>query len=138
MKKIFLLLMFLLIGCGGGGGGSSSSITGPTYPPAISNLSYSPKSASLNEGNGAVTVYASYDYADADGDLQSFKISDTLGFLVITEGDLSSVVGGKTAGNIYGTVIVKTTSKGTTTFQFWVVDKKGNESNKLSGTFTVS
>lgn len=131
MKKLILLaLSFIVLGCSSGGGGGNSP-TGPSgSAPAISNLNYSPHSVTVGSGGGAATVTGTINFIDADGDVTTLYI-----------GSVSSTLtgmSGLTSGTIQVTAIVDTTTARSETFQVWVKDSQGHESNKLSGTFTVN
>jgi hypothetical protein len=54
----------------------------------------------------------------------------------VTSGSLQ--VSGVTDGTIVNTIVINTSAVGTFTFQYWVIDSKGNASNKLTAIFTVS
>lgn len=123
-------VLLLLIACGGGGGddGNGGNI------PGISNLQYSPKSASLNEGGGAVTVTGTIDFVDLDGDVVSLTISGSSTTTVLPVSNL----GGITAGSIAIVAVVETTSAGDFPFSISITDSKGSVSNTLIGSFIVN
>ncbi len=129
MKRyIWLLCLLVLIGCSNG-----SSPTSPSNAPAISNLNYSPRTATVGQGGGAVTVTGTIDFIDLDGDVTTLILSTTGGEI---SGPIQGI-SGMTNGTIAITAIVSTTTAGNYSFQVWVVDSRGNASNKLTGTFTV-
>lgn len=131
---LFALLAFIALGCSSGGGGGSSP-TGPSgSAPGISNLQYSPHSATVGQGGGAVTATGTIDFIDADGDVSSFKITGN-------GTEKTYPVAGATgikSGTIYITAVSDTTTARSGTFQVSVIDSQGHESNKLTGTFTVN
>jgi len=134
MKKIILLCVLLVYGCSSGG---DSSPTAPTLgnAPSISSLSYSPKSASVGQGGGSITVSGSFDCIDLDGDVTTLKISSDG---ITIDGPIAWDSNLKVDTVVFAVVGADTTIPETSTFQVWVVDSKGNASNKLTGTFTVS
>lgn len=136
MKKLIaLLVLSFLYSCGSGGG---SSDTTSNHAPAISNLYLSPASANVGQGSGAVTIYGHYNFIDSDANITSAVInwSDTLG----QSGTLSfdSGLNGYSAGSAYFTVVGDTAVASTTSFEFYLTDSTGLQSNKLTGTWTVS
>jgi hypothetical protein len=117
------LLAFVLSACGGAGSA-----------PVISNLVFSPTSAVLNQSGGLVVVSAQFDFEDPDGDL-------TAGHVATSSGEQLSVaiqgLDGVRSGTLAGGIQVSTANLGRFTFQLWVSDSRGNQSNRLSATFDV-
>jgi len=132
-KKIYILCFIItgvlfIAGCGSSGGGDSNQA------PVISNLLFSPSSASLGQEGGSVTVTGYVDFVDTDGDLATLRLTSSAGAdmtIPITGFD------GQTSGTINGGFSVSTESIGTYSFEVWLIDIQGNSSNKLSGTFEV-
>jgi len=133
-----LVLVIILAGlfsimpsCGGGGGGSS-----PGSAPVISSLSWWPQTATYMEGGGALDVKFDLLYSDSDGDIKTLRVTDS------DEGnithDISTTIGSSTSGLLTFYIPADTSKIGTFTFQIWLIDSKGNSSNQLSGSFTVS
>ena len=140
MRLIALACLFLvIIGCGGGGGGSQGN-PGANHLPAISNLHYSPQSASLNSGGGAITVTATYDFTDSGKDVKSAVITtyDPAGAVLSTTAVDASSLSGLASGTAYGSAVVSTTTAGNFSFDIYLVDAANGVSNKLRGTFTVN
>lgn len=127
--SVFIAITFTT--CGGGGGGSS-------HAPNISNLEFSPQSASLNQGGGTVAVTGFVDFIDDGGDVSSVTIKawDSEGTLVT---DMTILVSGSgaTAGTLQGLVSVDTTETGSYTVELFCTDSQGSNSNSLSGTFDI-
>lgn len=143
MKKVFMavVLMVALCGCGGGGGSSSSdSSPASSHVPGIAGLSYSPKSAALNSGGGAVTITGSFNFIDASGDinLMTINIQDatTLEVLNTVRTPITNT-GGITAGVINFQVIGGTTKAGSYICNIHVNDAANNFSNPLTATFII-
>jgi len=125
-----LLLVVFMAGCGGGGGGGEGE---STHAPVISNLRFSPTFATFRQGTVTVTGYI--DFTDSEGDLATLRLTSSAAGVDITQPITG--ISGQTSGTIYGVFYVSTESVGTYTFEVWVIDSKGNSSNKLSGTFEI-
>jgi len=125
---VVLLIAGSLTSCGDGGGGGGSSTA-----PAISNLRFSPTSATFRQGGGTVAVTGYVDFTDPDGDISTLRLTSSAG------ADITSPVTGisGTAGTLYGIFNVPRDSIGILTFEVWVIDGQGNSSNKLTGTFEI-
>jgi hypothetical protein len=123
---------FAIIPACGGGGGSSS----PGSAPVISSLSWVPQSAIHMEGGGSVDVKFDLLYRDSDGDIKTLRVTDSDGG-DFSE-DISATMGGSTSGLLTFYIPADTSIIGTFTFQIWLIDSRGNASNHLSGSFTVS
>ncbi len=124
-------LFFIMSSCGGGGGGSS-----PGSAPVISSLSWWPQTATYMEGDGALDVKFDLLYSDPDGDIKTLRVTDSDGGNITH--DISTTIGSSTSGLLTFYMTADTSKIGTFTFQIWLIDSKGNSSNQLSGSFTVS
>lgn len=136
----FFVVGGMLLVCGCGGSDELSNDPGDTVEtqskvPAISNLFYTPLSATQYEGGGSIDVEAIVDFIDHDKDIVSVKIAiggvDALD--VPTPGS-----SGSETGVLYVKVMVSTLETGSQTFSIRAVDSEGHESNKLYGTFSVN
>ncbi len=105
----------------------------------ISNLQYSPSSATQGQGGGAVTVTGAYDFGDAGGDVVSstFIPYDSQGKAGTPITSTISNVAGVKAGTIYFYYSADTTVKGVFTGKLYVTVSTGATSNTLTGTFSV-
>ena len=138
MKLLVLpLLLALIAGCGGGGGGSSQ----PQHAPTISNLQYTPQSATLNQDGGLINVTGTLDFNDIDGNLSTLTINiyDSNG-TPLAPPTTSQIQGasGVTSGTIGIVVAVNTTVAGSYSFGIHVTDSIGLQSNVIMRTFIVS
>jgi hypothetical protein len=133
MKKLSVLFLAgILLGCGGGGGG------GGGHTPAISNLQYSPASATVDDGGGTVSVSGSFDFTDSGGDLARMVLTTyDANHIEIQSIPIPAPLPGVTAGTLFGTVTIDTSAPGVFTFTVLLYDSAGNASNLLSGTFSV-
>ena len=127
------LLVAALWSCGGGGGGGGGGSIDST--PSISNLSFSPTSALQGDGNGSITVTGTINFADAGGDLTTLHLTNPLGQSI--SAPISGLAGVK-SGTIQGQVTVSTQTPGHYTFQVYVSDSLGLNSNTLSGSFDIN
>jgi len=130
-----------LAGCGGGGDGGGGVIL-VNSTPSISNLQYSPTSATLNQGGGSITINGTYDFIDNGADLaggsvtvKAFDINNIQ--TVNTNTPITANVAGLTSGTLSGPATADTTVAGTFNFILYITDSNGNKSNELTGTFTV-
>jgi len=69
------LAVLVSMSCGGGGGSSASTPATTPNSPQISGLQYTPQTANLNEGNGAITITAIINFTDPDGDVATVTIN---------------------------------------------------------------
>jgi len=130
-----------LAGCGGGGDGGGGVIL-VNSTPSISNLQYSPTSATLNQGGGSITINGTYDFIDNGADLAggsvTVKAFDLNNIQTInTNTPITANVAGLTSGTLSGPATADTTVAGTFNFILYITDSNGNKSNELTGTFTV-
>jgi len=125
-----------------GRGGASNRLSGAfevlprdtTYhPPMVSGLKYAPATA-VRSANGTVSINASLDFADTGADVASLRLTTSAGAdLTVPLGALN----GLSSGTAAGMFVVSTDVAGKYTFEAWLVDSAGTESNRLSGTFEV-
>jgi hypothetical protein len=136
------IIVFLsLTGCGdGGGGGTIVYFVNST--PSISNLHYSPTSATLNQGGGSIAINGTYDFIDYGADLaggsvtvKAFNLNNIQ--TINTTTPITGNIAGLTSGTLTGPATADTTVAGTFNFVLYITDSKGNKSNELTGTFTV-
>jgi hypothetical protein len=120
--------LVVLTACGGGSGGS----VGMTRPPTISNLQYSP--ANAVQGSGSVTVTGSFNFTSPGGNLSTLQLATSAG---ANQSFPLSGAAGQTSGMLSATFAVSIATVGHFTFEVWVVDGQGRQSNHLAGTFDV-
>ncbi len=71
--KIFFICLFLSA-CGSGSD-TATTQQPAAHIPAISNLSYSPKTAVLNSGGGQIAVALSFNFYDLGGDINQVNMN---------------------------------------------------------------
>jgi hypothetical protein len=140
----YLVIACLLFsGCGGGGSDSAPATTTPpptSHTPEISNLQYSPQTATQNQGNGTVTVTGTINYTDQGGDIASVtinKYTSSAQFLSTSKIPVQDK-SGLVSSSINITSTADTTVAAGYIFEVLVTDLSGNSSNKLAGNFTVT
>jgi hypothetical protein len=136
VRFLALGLLCLSLACGGSSdpivNGGNQPKSG--HPPQISNLILTPTTAELNSGSGVTTVSFMVDFSDVDSDVNQARL--TYGSKSIVGGVQDGM--GYSSGTVWGAVELSTASLGTTNIQLSLIDSQNNESNVLSGTFTVT
>lgn len=130
-------VMLAIAGCGGGDGDSINYGGGAT--PVISASVFTPESARINDNGGQITVIATINFSDPDGDLRSATINilDDAGNTITSQVITIANVDGVTSGTIQGVVTVSTTTVGDFTVRVFVTDSLNLQSNQLEGVFSV-
>lgn len=121
-----LLLLLILTGCGGGGGSS------PSETPAVSNLVLLP--------GGTGKFDARLDYTDQGGDVASLTVVvyDANGAKLGSSTARITDVAGRTSGTIQGALNFSSISAGDYTFEIYLTDNGGLQSNKISRGFSAT
>jgi hypothetical protein len=149
-KSIFVLTILFVIlfisGCAGGGteAGNPAQSAGPYESDSadsmlsISNLDYAPTSTEV--GGGEINVTGSVDFMDEDGNVSFLIIdiidSDNRQVEQITE--TIEGLSGQTSGTVDFTLTIDTEFQEDYTFEVYIMDETDNESNVLTGTFSVT
>lgn len=114
-----------------------TSVT-PTPPApsfAISNLSYTPSVVKIRMCSTTYTITGTLSFANANGGVARLRFTTSIG------SDTTILVPGgenQTSGSLIGYfTFAMPTEPQSYTFQVWVIDGKGNQSNKLSGSLQV-
>jgi N-acetylneuraminic acid mutarotase len=129
-------LPFAYGGCSGGGGDGGETLNAPD----ISNLFYTPKSADLGSGGGSISMFASIDFVDADGNVSTVTINvfDSTGNQIDSNTDPIQGASGITSGTIQGTYNINTSVEDDYTFDVFITDTTNLTSNILTGTFIIT
>jgi hypothetical protein len=133
MKNILLLSVLLALSFSlscGGRGSSSSSGSGAPGAPSISNLQYSPNTF-LSQISKNFTINGRVDFYDPDGNVSKLTIKTPYGT------NSTAVNTTATSGQLTASVSFTTNETGKFSFEVWVTDATGLESNHLSGTITI-
>ncbi len=113
--------------------GSPSAADAAGDSPTITGLSISPSTAELDSSGGMVVVTVGFTFWDSDMNITTVKL-----IIDGTEEIDSLDISGETTGTVSLTLLLPTTQTGTQSISVSVLDIRDNESNTLSGTFTVS
>jgi len=127
------LLSTLATGGGGGGDGGGPVTPVTNTPPQISNLQLSQDSVDFLAGGGTILIQAQLTYTDPEADVVNVRVEVSDGTSLTVP--VPSLPG--SSGTIVGAVSLSTSVSGTFQAEVWVVDQRGNESNRLTTTFTV-
>ena len=135
--RFLILALFAVAACSGGGGGGSSGSSTVSVPPSISNLRFSPAFASFNSGN--TTITATVAFSAPRGNLSTITMTtfSASGQELSSGSAALQGVTGQTTGNVSGTAQFATTVPGAFSFQVFVTDASGLQSNVLTGSFSV-
>lgn len=152
MKKLLCIVFVIaLLGCKKGessptaptttsSGGTTTTTTTTTTTgnnaPTVSDLFVLPSEKHVGAGGGAVSVAIVFYYNDQDGDVTTTYFQPTGEAIASKDLTTSSTYQGGYDGTGFS-LNVDTSQAKTVTFKVWAVDSKGNESNKLSGKFSV-
>jgi hypothetical protein len=103
-------------------------------PPVISNLTYSPTSATYNPSGGQAFIDCSLDFADINCDAAFVKYQLNYSDGTADGGGtaLSSGLKGKPSGTLHFTIGVPLAYLETWTIWIWVVDDPGGDGGVLS------
>jgi hypothetical protein len=124
-----LIVSLLTLSCGGGGGSNSGGSGGPGAP-SISNLQTGPF-IFLSKFSRNYTVTGRVDFYDPDGNVSKVNIKTPFG----TNSTAANTTA--TSGQLTASVSFTTNETGQFSFEVWVTDATGLESNHLSGTITI-
>lgn len=116
--------------------GCSDDDGGPGAAPIISELHSSPETLTLNQIG---TLSGSIHFFDPDYDVVSivFAVTPPQGSPQQTDPSPVSGVWGVEEGTIQWQLSVNAMAEDVWHFDIWLLDSKGNESNRLSGSFDV-
>jgi hypothetical protein len=136
-----LLLGFLLVsGCSGGG----TEVGNPEFaasdtPPSISNLVYScTSSTNVETGEEEIILTGSVDFAEDDGNISNLIIDiiDSDGFQIEFMTETIEGFYGQTSGTVEFAVNIDA-EPGDYIFEIYIMDEANNESNVLTGEFSI-
>lgn len=104
-------------------------------PPRISGLTYEPIEG---EAGGNITITGQLSYFDRDGDVVSFsaRVSSPSGTATIGPAAVESI--GQPEDDVGFQLIVAAVVAGTYSFDVWVTDADGNDSNALTGSIEAN
>lgn len=136
----FLCLIIASCTGGGGGGGATTIPSSSSHTPVISALTLAPNYAVQNQGDGEAEVSFNFDIADSGGDiaLLTLIVYDAQHRVLFSGTDAIQGAAGITSGYINGTFFADTTTPGNYSFEFYVTDAAGVDSNHLTSSFTIT
>jgi N-acetylneuraminic acid mutarotase len=139
IHTISLLTLLALAGCGGDGSEPAGNGNAVNVAPSISNFVLTPAIVELNDSGGQVDVLGSFDFSEPDGNLSSvtLNIFDAAGNTLRTEMDNIPDATGVKAGTIEGLATMSTTALADFSFQVFLTDTAGLQSNRLNAAFRV-
>jgi hypothetical protein len=103
--------------------------------PEISALTYTPETVSI----GQSTVSGSITFDDPDGDLANLNLEITTpdGQVQTIPSANIAAIGDATTGSLPFAMVFIPPAIGDYTFQLWISDDEGNDSNRLDGSLAV-
>ncbi|ULQ54729.1 hypothetical protein [Flavihumibacter fluvii] len=108
--------------------------TPATPKPSISNLQYLPDTVALIKPGSTLTIHGSVDFTNAAGGVSKLRLTTSTG------SDITVLIpsNAQTSGTVTGVLeALFPAEAGKVTFQLWIIDNKGNVSNKLNGAVVV-
>jgi len=134
-RLYFILCYFsLLIGCS-----KNSGTSGGNPPPnpttvSISGLEYDPHVVNLKPGLTSFTFFGKINFANAKGGVHLVRLTTSAGVDLTQDVPANNEASGVLTG-VFQVGLASTPA--TYTFDIWIIDGKGNASNKLSGNVQV-
>jgi len=108
-------------------------------PPKIANLVYIPQQAPVDEGK-STAIIGTFDITREMGEIVSINTEafDAQGKKVASESIPVSDATLKTSSTLGFGFDMSTSFKGVYAFQIYIIDSKGQQSNRVDGTFAVT
>lgn len=134
MKKltfhvVLICVVILLIGCK-----KSAVVPSTSSKFTISNLKYSPSKKPYKVSEASFLMNGTVDFSNASGGVASIRLAISSG----VNDTFPVPANTETNGTLSGSFQIGTPKvAGTYNFQIWLVDNKGNSSNKLSGAINL-
>jgi hypothetical protein len=103
-------------------------------PPSISDLTYAPTTVTVGQ---LTTITGTFSFTDPDGDLKEMTASLTppAGQPQTLPAQALQNEAGQTSGMAQLQLVLQPPLAGTYSFEVWLTDDAGNDSNHLTGTF---
>jgi hypothetical protein len=132
MKKIFKIFLFISIAAFIASCSKKDVEQTENTSPVISNLVYNPHVVTINMSTPGFFVSGTIDYRNARNGISKLRLTNSAGADITM--DLSSIESEPSSGQITAAFeFMMPPDPVTHTFEIWIVDGKGNSSNKLSG-----
>ena len=135
MKRLLLLMgLLLVVSCGGGGddGGGSAAVSSAN--PTLTWVDYT------SNVEVSIDAYVEFGFSDPEGDISTLFVTEKFGTKIIPhQYSAKDMLISGNQGSSYFTIAYPTdASIGQHDYEIWLVDAKGNSSNLLTLTITVS
>ena len=137
MRKFLILIPLCLAACGDNGADFGTSLQPAElvlHAPQIADLDLSPTRATVMEGDGSVSVTASFAFTDIGLDIETIhvEISDGTSFTMPFTEQETAVSGTRSEQLDFSTATI-----GSYTVEVWLVDKLASTSNHAIAAFEV-
>lgn len=110
---------------------SKKEVTQPgTSVPIISNLTYDPNTVIIKLNSPTFVITGVINFENASGGVSKLRLTNSAGADIVVTVPPNSETSGQLTGLFE---FAMPTTPGAYTFQIWIIDGKGNSSNKLSG-----
>jgi hypothetical protein len=123
-----------MVQCSKNGGTSGGNPPPNPTTFSISGLEYDPHIVTLRPGLTSFTFYGKINFANAKGGVHQLRLTTSAGADLTQDIPANSEVSGILTGVFQ---VGMSATLATYTFEIWLIDGKGNTSNKLSGTVQV-
>ncbi len=134
MRRFLFLLPLVLAGCGSDGSGIDSPLQFEQHAPQIGNLVLTPDIAAYTEGDGSVSVTATFNYSDNGRDISEMHVEMSNGASITLQ---LTGIDNTVSGTRSEQFDISTATIGPCTVEIWLVDAAGDSSNHLTAAFEV-
>ncbi len=131
IKIVWLLSIIFLGGCGKN---DDNLVPPDTSKLIISNLVYSPSTVNITKNPTNVIINGTFDFENASGGVAYMKLTTSIGADIRVDIPANTQTKGTLSGSFF---VALPATPGTYTFQVWIIDGKGNNSNKLQGSIVA-
>jgi hypothetical protein len=136
MKK-FVVLIMLIYSIALTSSCSKETTTPPPPPPTkvvVSTLIYDPATVALKDDTATFVINGTFSFKDASRGVASIRLTTSAGADVTIPVPANNETNGVLTGSVE---VLAPGVPGAYTFNTWIVDNEGNNSNKLTGTIQI-